>query len=165
MINIAVVMGRNREIGMENDLPWRLKDDTKFFMELTSHHPIIMGRKTFQSLGKPLPNRTNIVVSGSMSSQDNVIVLSSVAEAFEQAALCPGGDEIFVIGGGEIYTQTIGQTERMYITYVEGEFPSADTHFPEFDMSEWKKVDGKKFKANERNEYDFEICTYLRVKN
>ncbi len=165
MINIVVVMGRNREIGMENSLLWRLKDDMRFFKDLTTGHPVIMGRKTFQSLGRPLPNSTNIVVSGSMSSQEDVVVLSSVAEALEQAALCPGGDEIYVIGGGEIYIQTLAQTEKLFITHVDAEFPLADTFFPEVDMSEWSKTDTQKFMANERNEYPFEICTYLRVKN
>lgn len=134
MISIIAVIGKNRELGKDNDLIWNLPSDLKRFREITKGHPVIMGRKTFESIGHPLPNRMNIVISR----QDNipgVIVVHSLDEAIEKAK---GNDEIFVIGGGSVYAAAIDKVDRLYLTIVDATAPGADTFFP--DYSRFTKI-------------------------
>jgi dihydrofolate reductase len=142
MISIIAVIGKNRELGKDNHLLWNLPGDLKRFKKITKGHPVIMGRKTFQSIGHPLPNRTNIIISSrpSYSSYPSYTVLfaSSLDEAIKKAKSSPGAEEIFVIGGGSVYAQAIDRADRLYLTVVDAAAPDADTFFP--DYSRFRKV-------------------------
>ncbi len=139
MLSIIAVIGKNRELGKENHLLWNLPGDLKRFRTITSGHPVIMGRKTFQSIGRVLPNRANFVISRDASfSAAGVTVVGSLDEAIEKAGRVPGREEIFVIGGGQIYAQAIDKADRLYLTVVNAEALGADTYFP--DYSRFSKV-------------------------
>jgi dihydrofolate reductase len=132
MISLIVAMDKNNLIGGENKLLWNIPGELKRFREITSGHPIIMGRKTHQSIGRVLPNRTNIIITRDQDYQvDGAIVVHSLEEALEKAKSEIGSDEIFVIGGGQIYAQALPVTDRLYLTIVEGEY-EGDTHFPDY---------------------------------
>ena len=133
---IAVISEKTRALGIKNALLWKIDGDLPRFKKLTTGHPIIMGRKTYESIGRPLPNRTNIVITRNPDFKpDGVVVVSSTEKALEIARKT-GTDEIFVIGGGEIYKQALPFVDRLYLTIVHDE-PKADTFFP--DYSEFKK--------------------------
>ncbi len=132
MISLIAVIGKNRELGKDNKLLWHIPGDLPRFKQITSGHPIIMGRKTFQSIGKPLPGRTNIVISSDMKLiLEGCVVVPSIEEAILAAQSAPGNDEIFVIGGGKTYAQAIEKAERIYLTVVDAT-ADADTFFPEY---------------------------------
>lgn len=132
---IAAIASGNRALGKDNKLIYRIPEDLKRFKEITSGHTIIMGRKTFESIGKPLPNRTNIIITHDPKYfAEGGVVVNSLEEAIQQV---PGNDEVFVIGGGQIYKEAINFADKLYLTVVEGS-PDADTFFP--DYSEFKKV-------------------------
>jgi dihydrofolate reductase len=131
MLSIIAVIGKNREIGKNNGLIWNLPGDLKRFRTITSGHPVIMGRHTFQSIGHALPNRTNFLITHDETfTAAGVIVVPSLDEALEKAKNEPGGDEIFVIGGGQIYALAINRANRLYLTVVDEVAPIADTYFP-----------------------------------
>lgn len=151
---IAAIASGNRALGLNGRLIYHIPEDLKRFKKITSGHPIIMGRKTFESIGHPLPNRTNIVISRDPDySSEGIIVVHSLEEALRpfDRLRAQGDDEVFVIGGGQIYQEAIGLADKLYLTVVEGN-PQADTFFP--DYSEFKKVvfeeahesDGLKYK-------------------
>ncbi len=134
---IAAINTQTRGIGLKNKLLWKLTGDLPRFKNLTNGHPIIMGRKTYESIGHPLSNRTNIVISKTLKRNDNnIFVCHSLEEALKISANSPGKEEIFVIGGGQIYTQFLPLADRLYLTLVNGNF-EADTFFP--DYSDFKK--------------------------
>lgn len=136
MISIICAITKNRAIGKNNDLLFKIKSDLARFKEITSGHPIIMGRKTYESIGRPLPNRTNIVISRDLDLKiDNVDVLPSLEKAFEKYK---NEKEIFVIGGGQIYNQAIEYADRLYLTIIDREITDADTFFP--DYSGFEKI-------------------------
>src|SRR5574342_17806 len=135
MINIIAAMAKNRVIGKNNKLPWHIADDLKNFKKLTSGSVVIMGRKTFESIGKPLPNRVNIVISSSMPETEGVIVCHDIPAALEKARSY--NKEIFIIGGATIYQQTIPWADRMYLSYVKGDY-DGDAFFPQYDESQWR---------------------------
>lgn len=148
---IAAIASENRALGKNNELVYHISEDLQRFKRLTSNHLVIMGRKTFESIGKPLPNRINIVVTRNPNfSVENVVVTHSLDEALRLAEL-KGESEAFIIGGGQIYEEAIGKADKLYLTIVEGS-PDADTFFP--DYAEFKKVvfeeiheeDGLKYK-------------------
>lgn len=152
----------NRVLGKDNQLIWRLPEDLKNFKRLTSGHSVIMGRKTFESLGKPLPNRTNIVITRNPDYQaEGCIVVESLAKAIAQAQEADAG-QVFVIGGGEIYAQALPLADVMYLTHVHTEL-EGDTFFPEFSTSDWKVIDTQHFDKDEKHAYDFDIATYEKV--
>lgn len=133
MISIIAVIGKHRELGEKNHLLWHVPGDLPRFRKLTTGHPVIMGRKTFQSIGRPLPERTNIVISRDPDFKaQGVTVVSSFEDAVRTASTAPGSDELFVIGGGQIYAQAIGKADRLYLTVVDAQADSADTFFPDF---------------------------------
>ncbi len=134
MINIIVAMTKDRVIGKRNALPWYIPDDLKNFKKLTSGNTIMMGRKTFESIGKPLPNRNNIVISSSMQPVQGVDVCKDVNEALEKAKSY--GKEIFVIGGAQIFEQTMDLVDKMYISHVKKDY-EGDVRFPEVDLDGW----------------------------
>lgn len=137
-ISIIAAIGSNRELGKDNALLWHIPEDMRRFRDLTSGHVVIMGRKTFQSIGKPLPNRINIVItSDGHFSQKGIIVVHSINEALEQAKK-HGKSEVFIIGGGQIYNQALPIVHKLYLTIVESSYP-ADTFFPDYKI--FTKVD------------------------
>ncbi|MEK7613406.1 MAG: dihydrofolate reductase [Patescibacteria group bacterium] len=132
-IIIIAGIGKNRELGVGSELAWRLKDDLKHFKELTTGYPIIMGRKTFDSIGKPLTNRINIVVTRDTNwSHEGVVVAHSLEKASSYAHEL-GSSKVFVIGGGEIYTQALPFATHLELTHIEGEEPNATTFFPAYE--------------------------------
>ena len=160
MITIIVAMGKNREIGADNQLLWHLPKDLKHFKELTSGHPIIMGRKTYESIGKPLPNRTNIVVSTKKDwFEEGILIVGSLKEAIKFAKKMD--EEIFIIGGGNIYEQTIDLAEKLEVTQVNAEL-KADIFFPKINPKIWNKTNEVSHEKDEKNEYDFSFQTYER---
>lgn len=159
-IAIVVAMGKNRGIGAKNQLMWRLKDDLKLFKELTTGFPIIMGRKTYESIGKPLPNRRNIVISRSLKSVDGIEVAHSIEQAINLVA---AEEKASIIGGGQIYQAALEYATHLLISFVDGEFDEADTFFPEVDFSEWREESRLHFDADERNEFAFDFVKFGRV--
>lgn len=149
-------MSKNRVIGNNNELIWKLSSDLKRFKELTTNNPVIMGRKTYESIGRPLPNRRNIVITRNTEySVEGCEIVSSLEEA-----LLLTNNDCFIIGGGEIYTQSLEFADKIYLTLVNKEF-EGDTTFPELD-DKWAKISRKDFKADDKNEYDYSFIEYER---
>ena len=161
MITIVVAMGKNREIGKNNQLLWHLSKDLKHFKDLTSGHPIIMGRKTYESIGKPLPNRTNIVISKKDDwFEEGILIVGSVKEAVKFAKKID--EEVFIIGGGNIYEQTIDLADILEVTLVDAEL-EADTFFPKINEKIWRKIGEENHQKDEKNEFDFCFQTFERI--
>ncbi len=161
MTTIVVAMGEKNEIGFENQLLWHLPKDLKHFKDITSGHPVIMGRKTYESIGKPLPNRTNIVVSRQKDwFEEGILIVGSIKEAIKFAKKID--EDVFVIGGGNIYEQTMDVVDRLEVTLVKADL-EADTYFPRIDEKIWKKVNEICHEKDEKNQYDFCFQTYERV--
>ena len=138
-IHLIAAIGKNRELGKGPDLIWRISEDLKHFKELTNGFPIIMGRKTFESIGNPLPKRMNIIVTRDTNYKyENCVVVNSIEQAIETAKNT-GAEKIFVIGGGEIYKQTLKYAGQLDLTLIDAEEPEADVFFPEFE-DKFKKI-------------------------
>ena len=153
-------MGLNREIGIDNQLPWHLPKDLKHFKEITSGHPIIMGRKTYESIGKPLPNRTNIVISRKKDwFEEGILIVGSIKEAIKFGQKID--EDIFILGGGNIYEQTIDLVDKLEVTLVDAEL-NADTFFPKIDEKIWRKTDEICYEKDEKNNYNFCFQTFER---
>ncbi|WP_156289190.1 dihydrofolate reductase [Oceanobacillus salinisoli] len=161
MISLLVAMDKNRVIGANNDLPWYLPKDLKFFKEKTTGHTVIMGRKTFDSIGKALPNRRNVVLTRNDSDfPEGIEVIHNISNLLEWNNHNPD-EEYFVIGGGNIFNQVMDVADRMYVTWIEETF-NGDTYFPSFSEEDWvlsSKVKGEK---DEKNPYDFYFLQYDR---
>ncbi len=164
-MDIALIwaMSRNRVIGRDNTLPWRLPLDMKHFMATTMGKPVIMGRRTLESMKAPLPGRTNIVLTTNRSYQrEGVRVVYDLDTAVEVAqAQCEidGQDEVMVIGGADIYALALPRATRLYITHVEAEI-EGDVYFPEFDLHRWRCVQSETYPRDERHSEDFRIAIY-----
>lgn len=161
-LSILAAVAANGVIGRNNDIPWKIRTDLKRLKTLTMGHHVIMGRKTFESLPQPLPGRTNVVITrdAGYKAPDGVIVVDAVERALD---LAKDDSEAFILGGAEIYRQTLHRANRMYITEVHADV-EGDTKFPEFDnVVEWKLVDREDFEADEKNEYPFSFLTYERA--
>jgi dihydrofolate reductase len=159
MITIIAATAQNNELGKGNTLVWHLPDDFKRFKALTTGHHIIMGRKTFESFPKPLPNRTHVVITRQKSySPEGCIVAGSIEEAL---GICPEKEEIFIIGGGEIYNLALPFTTKIELTRVNQSF-DADTFFPEIDLKEWELVQEEFHAKDERHLFDFSYQTFAR---
>jgi len=157
IISLITAMDCNRLIGVNNQLPWHLPADFAFFKSVTMGKPIVMGRKTFESIGKPLPGRTNVVLSRNPDLHyENVECVTSFDEALDKV---DDAAEVMIIGGSAIYEMLLPKVNRMYITYVEGEF-SGDAWFPAFDESEWEEVESIYRPADEKNKYD---CRFVKL--
>ncbi len=164
-LSIISAMARNRVIGRDNDLPWRLPEDMQHFMRSTLGKPVIMGRKTYESMGKPLPGRCNIVVSRSLPPPAGVKIAKSLEQALQQAkAGCSGSgvDEYFVIGGAQLYAASLPLAQRLYLTWVHADV-AGDTFFPKFDLAAWREVQRQDFPASAKRTYPFSIVTYERA--
>jgi dihydrofolate reductase len=159
MITVIAAVAENNALGKENQLLWHLPDDFKRFKTLTSGHYIIMGRKTFESFPKPLPNRTHVIISRQTNYQpEGCIVVNSLVQAIEA---CPKTEEVFIIGGGEIYRQSIEVADKLDLTKVHATF-EADTYFPEVDLSQWRLVFEEYHPKDERHDFAFTFQTYFR---
>ena len=149
-------MSDNRVIGNNNELIWKLSSDLKRFKQLTTGHPVVMGRKTYESIGKPLPNRRNIIITRNSEYEvEGCEVVSSLEEA-----LLLSGNDCFIIGGGEIYKQSLELADKIYLTLVHKDF-EGDTQFPELSK-EWAIIDNKDFEADQKNEYNYSFIEYDR---
>ncbi len=163
-IILIVAKAKNNVIGKDNQLIWKLSADLKRFKNLTTGHHILMGRKTYESLGKPLPNRTHLVITRNpeFTVPEGHYVFSSVEDAFIFSNKV-GADELFVIGGGQIYAETINLCDRLEVTEVETS-PEGDTFFPEIDPIIWEEKGREDHPADEKNEYPFSFVTYEKIK-
>jgi dihydrofolate reductase len=165
-ISLIWAMTRNGVIGRDNDLPWHLPDDMKFFMRTTRDHPVIMGRRTFESMDRPLPRRTNIVVTRNPDYRAaGARVVHDLPTALEEArrqCARDGVDEIFVIGGAALYREALEVATRLYVTEIDAELPG-DTFFPEIDWRGWRRVRSERHAADDRHAYPFTISVFERA--
>jgi len=164
---IIVAIADNNAIGRDNALLWHISEDLKFFKRTTSGCPVIMGRKTFESIGRPLPKRTNIVISRGFDAPEGVIVAGSLAEAYAVAGSSVISDPVgnprcFIMGGGQIYAQALADADRLIVTHVHTAIEDADTFFPEIAPSEWEVAERSEMLHDEETGYDFEFVTYIR---
>lgn len=162
MIKLIVAKASNNVIGDKNNLIWHLPNDLKHFKNLTTGHPIIMGRKTYESLGRPLPNRTNIIITRDQNFiDDQIIITHSLEQAFAKANEIQ--EDVFVIGGGEIYKQAMEYVDVIYLTEVHHEF-NGDTYFPEIDEESFEEVERVHHMKDEKHPYSYSFITYKRIK-
>lgn len=164
IISAIVAASKNGVIGKGNDIPWYLSADLKYFKRQTLRHHIIMGRKTFQSIGKPLPKRTNVVIT-----RDPFFIASNclIANSLEKAlaiALDNSEEEVFIIGGGQIYELSFPYLDRIYYTAVNVEISDGEVFFPEINPEEWILVSEDPHRADEKNEYDYNFKIFERKK-
>lgn len=161
MVSIIVAVAQNGTIGDKNSLLWHIKEDMRFFRTTTSGHAVIMGRKTFESLGsKPLPKRQNIVITRQDVEFEGALTAHSLEEAI---AMAEGDEEVFIIGGAQIYAQALECADRLYLTLVERDY-EGDTSFPEIDYRYWQLVAEERHERGEEFEYPFSFLTFDRVK-
>lgn len=162
-LSAIAAMAENRVIGKDNKMPWHLPADLKHFKNITSGHPVLMGRKTFESIGQPLPNRTNIILTRDSSySAGDCLVVTEAETAISMASEIDQ-DEIFVIGGAEIYKHLLPQIQRLYLTIVHESF-TGDTFFPALKEEEWREVSAEHHRRDEKNAYDYSFIVMERVK-
>ena len=159
MITLIAAVSENNALGKDNQLLWHLPDDFKRFKNITSGHHIIMGRKTFESFPKPLPNRIHVIITRQKDYQPEAcLIVDSLAKAI---SVCPKDEELFIIGGGEIYKQSIEMADKLDITRVHHTF-EADTFFPEINLNKWKLTSVEFHPKDEKHLFDFTFETYLR---
>lgn len=159
MITLIAAAAENNALGKDNDLLWHLPEDFKRFKQITSGHYIIMGRKTFESFPKPLPNRTHIIITRQKEYlADGCLVVHSLEEALE---ISPQNEEVFIIGGAQIYKQALPFADKIDLTRVHIEL-DADAFFSEFNTSEWNLVFSEKHVKDEKHQYDFTFETYIK---
>ena len=163
---LIVAMANNQTIGIDNSLPWHLPKDLQYFKKVTMAKPIIMGRKTFESIGRPLPGRVNIVISRQDSYEPKgvkvVDSLPAARELAESICLIDGVDEAMVIGGAQIYAQAIEEADRLYLTEVDAEI-NGDAWFPEFERSAWSEIGREDFLAEGPNPYNYSFIVLDKI--
>lgn len=172
ILSIISAIANNNEIGRKNELLWNLPADMKHFRETTTGHPIIMGQRTFESLGidadgnkgRPLPNRRNIVLTLDREfKRNNIDIFYSIDDLEKNLNETLGKDEeAFIIGGGQIYKLFIDKADKLYITHVDAEFPDADTFFPEINKEKWEIISEDKHEKDDKNIYDLDFKIYKR---
>lgn len=164
MISLIAAIGKNNELGKDNDLLWRLPSDQKYFRETTKNHTVIMGRKTFESLDRPLPNRRNIVITRDKTYlRHGVDIVNSLEEALEKARTpLAQNEEIFIIGGADVYKQALPFADKLYITHIDAEDKDANVFFPEINKNEWRKISCKEYKPDEKNLFSFMFAIYQK---
>ncbi|APG66269.1 diacylglycerol kinase [Tenacibaculum todarodis] len=161
MITIIAAFGKNYELGKDNDLIWHLPADLKRFKRTTTGHHILMGRNTFESIGKPLPNRTSVIITRNDNYfMDGCLVANSLEEAIDLAE----GNNAFIIGGAQIYKQALENdlVDKLDVTIVHENF-EADVYFPEIDLKIWEETARKDFKADEKNKHDYSFVTFTKI--
>lgn len=159
-VSLIVAMGQNRVIGKDMDIPWRLADDWKYVKEVTSGHAIIMGRRNFESIGRVLPNRRNIILTRDKHfSVDGAEIAHSMDQVW---SMCKGEEEVFIFGGEQIYKTFLPYVEKMYITQIYHEF-EGDTFFPDVDISKWIQVSVREGIVNDKNQYAHDFFVYEKA--
>lgn len=162
MISLIAAIGKNNELGKGNELLWHMPADMKHFKETTSGHSVIMGRKTYESIGRALPNRQNIVVTRNKDfSVEGVEIVNSIPEAIE---LTKDKSEVFIIGGAEIYSQAMPHVNKLYITHIDAIDLQADTFFPEIDKNSWKESNREDHIKDTKNPYNYSFVVYEKNK-
>ena len=160
MITIIAAIGKNNELGKDNDLIWHLPNDLKRFKKVTAGHHVIMGRKTYESLGRPLPNRTNIIITRNLNYQANGCVIVHSLEDAIQAAKADMNP--FILGGAEIYKQAMDIADCLDLTHVDAEL-DADAFFPEIDTKKWKETVREDHTKDDKHQYNYSFVTYKKV--
>ncbi len=158
-LSLIVAMDKNRLIGNVGEIPWYLPADFAYFKETTMGHPIIMGRMTFESIGKPLPGRKNIVLTRWEFVHEGVDVAHTLDEALKS---CSTDEEVFIIGGAQVYREALPRAVKLYVTFVDGEF-EGDIFFPEIDCKEWTEIKSETRKADEKNAYNMKFSVFART--
>ena len=159
-ISIIVAMDRNGVIGKDGSLPWYLSSDLKHFKKITMGKPIVMGRKTHESIGRPLPGRENVVITSDKEYQaPGCTVLNSIECVFAKFRHI---DEIMIMGGADLYKQLLAGADRIYLTEVHADL-EGDTYFPEFDRESWEEIERYDFRADEKNEYNYSFVILERA--
>jgi len=159
-LSLIVAMATNRTIGINKQMPWHLSADLKQFKKITMGHPIIMGRKTFESIGRPLPGRQNIVISRDISyQQDGCLVFNDLDAAVQH---CADQEEVFVIGGATLYAVTLERADRLYITQINQAF-EGDTWFPEIDAADWREVKREDINDDASVDFKYSFISYDRI--
>ena len=165
IISHVVALSNNNVIGVDNDLPWNLKTDLNHFKEYTTNKIIVMGRKTYESIGRPLPNRINYIVSNTIKDLDGASIFKSTEDALESAKeICnmnENYDEIVIIGGGYLFRDTLSITNKLVLTNVDCDI-EGDVFYPEINLNEWKEIKSENFKKDLDNDYDFVLRTFER---
>lgn len=159
ILSVIVAMAQNRVIGLNNQMPWHLPADLAWFKKNTLNKPVIMGRKTFESIGRPLPNRHNIVISRQIEPSDNKISNVSWVKSIDEAislAQAQQPDEVFIIGGGNIYQQVLPLIDRLYLTHIDAEL-QGDTYFPDYLPEQWQVIYQQDHQADEKNSYPYQF--------
>ena len=166
IISHLVALSNNFVIGVNNDLPWKLKKDLQHFSAYTQNKAIVMGRKTFESIGRPLPNRKTIVISSSLESQESLEVVPNLNQAIEVANQWnkdnSAEEEIVLIGGGYVFEESKNIVNKLVLTRVECEI-DGDVFYPQIDLSDWKEISRESYKSDSENEYDFRIETLIKT--
>ncbi|MFM2049344.1 MAG: hypothetical protein RI955_1892 [Bacteroidota bacterium] len=164
-ISIIVATSKNNAIGINNQLPWHLPADLKYFKQLTTGHVIVMGSNTYLSIGKPLPNRTTIVITSQQNPDwtvDGIYIVHSINEAIEKAKAL-NETECFIIGGAKIYEQTIHLANKIYNTKIDIELEKADAFFPTLNELEWKTISEEKHEADEKNKMNYSFIVQAKL--
>lgn len=170
--SLIVAMAENQTIGIDNSLPWHLPNDLQYFKKVTMAKPIIMGRKTYESIGRPLPGRTNIIITRQEGySAEGIVVVNSLQQALDKAediSFVAGHEEVMIIGGAEIYQQALQQADRLYITHVHAEI-KGDAFFPEVNWNDWQEFQREDHQADpvgeaQKNPYEYSFVVYDRIK-
>lgn len=166
IISHAVAVSNNNVIGVDNDLPWNLKNDLAHFKKYTSNKIIIMGRKTYESIGRPLPNRTNFVISRTVTEIPGAYVFSNLEDAIDEAKQKNKDlgleSEVVIIGGGYLFRETMNSFNKLVITRVDCDI-DGDIYYPEIDLSGWSIIKSESFLKDEENDYDFKIEEYIKL--
>ena len=165
IISSLVAMNAYNVIGVNNDLPWKLKDDLQHFKNYSMNKAIIMGRNTFDSIGRPLPNRFNIVVSNTMTDTEGLTIARNLTDAIELAtnySISADQDEIILIGGARIFDEGMKHVNKLVISWVDAPNIQGDVYFPGFDLAEWDKDKSEHFAQSDANEFSFEVVEYSK---
>lgn len=166
IISHVVAMSNNWVIGVNNDLPWSLKDDLAHFKKYTTGKIIVMGRKTYESIGRPLPNRVNFVISSTLKDIEGVSIFTSLEDAIEAAKIYnldqDIANEIAIIGGGYLFRDSMDSFNKLILTRVDCSI-DGDVYYPEIDFSNWELISSDEFLKNEDNQYDFAVETYKKI--
>ncbi|MCP8616089.1 dihydrofolate reductase [Salirhabdus salicampi] len=161
MISLIVAVDDENGIGKDGQLPWHLPNDLKYFKEKTVNHPIVMGRKTYESIGRPLPKRENIILTRNKDFKAEGCKVIHNWEAVHQLSEQHPEEEVFVIGGYHLFKDAIRFADKLYLTKIEGNF-QADTFFPDVDLSQWKLISKEKGTKDEKNPYNYYFCEYVK---
>ncbi len=162
IVSLICAIAENGVIGHQNTMPWRLPNEMKSFVALTTGRTVIMGRKTFQAIKRPLPNRVNVLITRQQDFRpEGCVIVHSLEEAIAYAQE-QGETEAIVIGGEQIYREALNVSQKMYLTHIEGAF-EGDTFFPQWDPEEWHKIGQEVHEIDEKHAHRFSICTYERI--